>query len=808
MNALAPRIAFAAIGEASVAACFHCGEALGDSIAAKRATEARVGDAMQRFCCAGCAAAATWIEQAGLDDYYRLRTANPQRAAPDTSDLAAWDSEEVLAAHARNVPGGREIVLATDGMHCAACAWLIDRALSRVPGVCEVSANAVTGRVRLGWDPARSRLSAILARMQALGYRPYLAGGVDVEGARRREQRQWLLRLGIAGIVTLQAMMLAEALYLDTTGEMPTATRDFFRWLTFLVATPVVFYCGYPFLAGAWRELRERRAGMDTLVATSTLLAWSASAWQTLQGGAQVWFDAAVMFVFLLLAARWLEMRARQVAGARIDSLARARPVLARRELASGGCEEVPLTRIAAGDVIRVAAGEHLPADGLLLAAAALDESLLTGESRPVPRAAGETGLAGSICRDREVRLAVTATGAATRLSAIERLVLRAQEHKPRLARQADRVASWFVLGILLCAALVYLHWRSVEPARAFEITLALLVVSCPCALSLAVPAALAAAYSRLSALGVLVLRPDALQQLAAIDTVVFDKTGTLGDGQWRIAAVTCHGVDSATALGLAAALERGNRHPLASAFRAHDSGRAVQDIAQVDGCGIEGCIDYRPLRLGTAPWAAGRDDDGAIWLGDGTRPLACFHLEEQPRPDAAVTLQRLSAQHLDLLLLSGDAREAVHAFAARLPAQFEEVAGRLLPEDKLARVRALQARGRRVAMVGDGINDAPVLAGADVSIAVEGGAALARQNADLVMLHPSLERLADAVQLARRTRKVMRQNIGWALAYNLVALPVVASGHVAPWGAALAMVGSSLTVTINALRLARAAPR
>lgn len=808
MSAQATTLAFAATSGAEVATCFHCGEPLPAALIGARRAEARTGTEHQRFCCGGCAAAAAWIEQAGLDDYYRLRTDNPPRAAPDASDLAAWDSEAVLAAHARGVPGGREIVLATDGMHCAACAWLIDRALSRLPGVREVSANAVTGRVRLGWDPARSSLSVILARMQALGYRPYLAGGIAAEGARRREQRQWLLRLGIAGIVTLQAMMLAEALYLDTDGQMPTATRDFFRWLTFLVATPVVFYCGYPFLAGAWRELRQQRAGMDTLVAISTLLAWAASAWQTLRGGAQVWFDAAVMFVFLLLAARWLETRARQVAGARIESLARARPVLARRELAGGGCEDVPLARLAAGDVIRVAAGEHLPADGELLTAAALDESLLTGESRPVPRAAGETALAGSICPDRQVRLRVTATGTATRLSAIERLVLRAQEHKPRLARQADRVASWFVLGILLCAAVVYAYWHSIEPARAFEVTLALLVVSCPCALSLAVPAALAAAYSRLSGLGVLVLRPDALQQLAAIDTVVFDKTGTLGDGQWRIATLTTHGTDTATALGLASALERGSRHPLASAFRSFDTGLDVQGLAQVDGCGIEGRIGGRMLRLGTAPWAAARHDDGAIWLGDGQQPLACFQLQEQPRADAAATLQRLTAQRLDLLLLSGDARAAVDAFAARLGARFADVAGRLLPEDKLARVRALQASGRRVAMVGDGINDAPVLAGADVSIAVDGGAALARQNADLVMLHPSLGRLADAVQLARRTRQVMRQNIGWALAYNLVALPIAASGHVAPWGAALAMVGSSLTVTINALRLARAEPR
>ncbi len=267
MSALAAALSPAAKPDTAAAVCFHCGETLP---AAAIAT--RVGPCVQRFCCAGCAAAASWIDGAGLDDYYRLRTTHSQRVAVDASDLAAWDSEEVLKVHAREVGDGREIVLASDGMHCAACAWLIDRALARTPGVREVSANAVTGRIRLIWDPTR-RLSTILARLQSLGFRPYLAGGVDAERARQREQRQWLLRLGIAGIVALQAMMLTEALYLDTRGQMPAPTRDFFRWLTFLLATPVVFYAGFPFLAGAWRELRMRRAGMDTLVAASTLLA-------------------------------------------------------------------------------------------------------------------------------------------------------------------------------------------------------------------------------------------------------------------------------------------------------------------------------------------------------------------------------------------------------------------------------------------------------------------------------------------------------------------------------------------------------
>jgi P-type Cu2+ transporter len=793
---------FADAAAGAAALCFHCGEALPAAPVA-----APIGGANGAFCCAGCAAAATWIHQASLDDYYQLRTSHAGRVAADAPDLAIWDREDVLATHARNVPRGREIVLATDGMRCAACAWLIDRALSREPGVVEISANAVTGRIRLVWDPVRNRLSSILSRLQALGYRPWLAGTPEVERARQRERRGALLRLGLAGIAALQAMMFAEALYLDTAHQMPDPTRDFFRWLTFLLATPVVFYAGFPFLAGAWRELSGRRAGMDVLVAMSILLAWGASTFETIRRGPYVWFDAAVMFVFLLLGARLLEQRARRLASARVDALARARPVLAQRETAAGVIETVPAAQLQKGDVVRVAAGEHIPADALLLdPATELDESLLTGESHPVLRVAGDPVLAGSVCSHQSLRLQVIATGAATRLSALAQLVQKAHEHRPQIARQADHVASWFVLALATLTLLVYLYWHAVDPARAFSIALAMLVISCPCALSLAVPAALAAAYSRLSEIGVLVLRPDALQKLAAADTAVFDKTGTLGDGGWQITDITPFGdCSSERALALSAALEADSLHPLASAFRNWRGQASAIHITRHAGLGLEGTVDDRSLRLGTGPFAAGRDDDGAVWLGTGAAALARFELREQPRTESRQTLERLQQMGLALQLLSGDANVAVRRFVARLGFDFEHAAGRMLPDAKLASVRALQAQHRRVVMVGDGINDAPVLAGADVSIAVSNGAALARQSADLVLLNPSLLRVADSIAIARRTRRIIRQNLVWAIAYNLLALPIAASGNIPPWAAALAMAVSSITVTLNALRLLRA---
>ncbi|WP_246109178.1 heavy metal translocating P-type ATPase [Vulcaniibacterium gelatinicum] len=803
MTAAAPALAPATThaigaGQGVDAGCFHCGEPL--SAAPVRL---RLDAAERAFCCTGCAAAAQWIRDAALEDYYRLRQAHGARVEAEGEDLALWDRPEVLAEHARTVDGGREITLLADGMRCAACAWLIDRALSREPGVREVAANAVTGRVRLVWDPARTPLSAPLRRLLALGYRPCLAAGEAQERARRSERNRWLLRLGVAGLGAMQAMMFAEALYLDTAGTMATATRDFLRWFTFLASTPVVFYAGWPFLAGMARELRERRFSMDTLIAASTLLAYLASVVETVRGGPHVWYDAAVMFVFLLLAARMLEQRVRALASARVDALARARPAFAVRERGDGTREWVSPGLLEPGDVVAVAAGAPAPADGVLLdAAAEFEESLLTGEPHAVRKAPGEPVYAGTFCRTRPARVRVTAAGAATRLSELARLVERAQEERPQLARAADRIAARFVPALLLAALGVWLGWRLTAPERAFEVTLALLVISCPCALSLAVPAALAAAQGTLARLGLLPLGAGALERLGRVTDVVFDKTGTLSDGSPELVEATPFGdLDRAGALRIAAALERDSGHPLAAAFARADAASASEVVLH-PAQGLEGVVDGRHWRIGRAGFAAGGVDDGALWLGDGHRAHARFVIAERGREDAAAALAQLRAQGLTLHLASGDAPAPVARFADTLG--IGHVRTRQTPEDKLAYVAALQREGRVVMMVGDGLNDAPVLAGADVSVAIGDGAALARRAADFVLVSPSLLRIPAAVALARRTRRIVRQNFAWAIGYNVVALPLAAAGLVTPWLAALGMALSSLTVTLNALRLAR----
>lgn len=779
--------------------CFHCAEPLPEA-----APRLQVQGQWRRFCCEGCAAAAEWIGASNLDDYYRLRSDTAARVGEQVQDYSAWDRSQVQAEHVHAVPGGCEITLLSDGMRCAACAWLIDKALRREQGVLDAGANAVTGRIRIAWDPAQTKLSQLLTRLALLGYRPYLATGAQRELTRRRERRRWLLRIGVAGIGMLQAMMYAEALYLDFDNAMHSATRDFLRWITFLVSTPVVFFAGWPFLEGMWRELRARALGMDTLIAGSTLLAYFASLVETIRGGPHIWYDAAVMFVFFLLLARMLEQRARGIASAQVDALARAKPALAVRETADGARESIPIAQLAVGDVVWVGSGETAPADGVLLDAdAQFGEALLTGESRPVHKAPGDTVLAGAIARDHAARVRVQHTGSATRLAELTRLVEQAQSQRPPLAEKLAKISGHFVLALFIAALVVYFGWRWYQPERAFEVTLAVLVVSCPCALSLAVPAALAAAHGAAARLGVLSVGAQALERLSTVTDVVFDKTGTLSDGAPTLAQVQAIGdMQADNALTIAAALEQGSTHPLAAAFAHVRVPVRAEGVRAVRGQGLEGMVDGVMWRLGQAGFAAAGEDDGHIWLGDGTRGVARFSVRETARDDAAQAVTQLQQAGLRVHLCSGDGQQAVQQFAK--PLGIEQALSRQTPEDKLAYVRALQQQGRRVAMVGDGINDAPVLAGADVSIAMGQGAALATRAADLVLTGTRLARIGQAITLAHRTRSIIRQNLAWALLYNIIALPVAAAGLVTPWIAALGMAGSSLLVTLNALRLTR----
>ena len=781
--------------------CFHCSEILGAHPVSMEGTST-----VRQFCCQGCASAAQWIEQEGLGDYYLLRSRQGAKVDEVPMDYAAWDRDEITAAHCRPCPEGRQIVLLTDGMHCAACAWLIQSALQKDPAVAVVNANAINGRVELRWNPDRTRLSALCGQLARLGYRPYLAVNEAYEQAKRRERNSLLLKLGLAALVTTQTMMFSEALYLDSAGEMSFATRDFFRWLTFLLCSPVVFYSGSEFIRGMLRELRHGRPGMDTLAASSILLAYFASLYQTLTGGDHIWFDASAMFVLFLLSARILERFARNTARAQVDLLARAQPQFAWR-VVDGRREQHPIAEIKPGDVLFLPAGEAVPADGFLLSPALdVDEALLTGESELQTRQAGDTLLAGSTLGPSAGEMRVSNTGQNTQLSQILRLVEQAQSSKPMENAWAERLASRFVLIMFAVTLAAFAVWWQIDSSKAFPVALAVLVAACPCALSLAVPAAVSSAFDALARGGVLVLSPDALSKLGSIDHVVFDKTGTLTTGKPTLQAVHALAPCSeAEALQLAYSLEIGSKHPLAAAFSGSGAAQTVFDaLSVIPGHGVNGRIGSDQYRLGKAEFAAQGMPDEGVWLSRNGQVLAQFLLHDPIKPEAARDLAWLAGSGIQTHLLSGDSIERVRGVADALGIGHRQA--RATPERKLDYLRSLQHQGARVLMVGDGINDAPVMAQADVSMAMGSGAWLAQSNADILLMNSRLKQVRQVFSVARHMRRLMRQNLRWAVAYNGIAVAVALSGFIHPGYASLGMAGSSLLVTLNALRIYKTA--
>jgi Cu2+-exporting ATPase len=598
---------------------------------------------------------------------------------------------------------------------------------------------------------------------------------------------------------------------------MSDEIRRLMSWASLVLTIPVVLYSAWPFFIGAWRDLKRRTLGMDVPVALGVGTAFVASVTSTFSGpgssgSGEIYYDSVTMFIFLLLTGRFLEMNARRRAGAAVEELVKLIPAATTRlpDWPARDEEQLPVARLAVGDHILVRPGETLPADGVVVDGdSAVSEAMLTGESLPVSKASGARVVGGSLNQASPLVIRVERLGADTRLASIVRLLDRAQSEKPRIGQLADRAAAWFVGLLLVITALVGVAWYLIDPSKALWIVVSVLVVTCPCALGLATPAALTTATGRLTRLGLLTTRGHALETLARATDLVFDKTGTLTHGRLSVRRVIPLGERTAEDAGaLAAALEAGSEHPIARALCRHaTAGQTARDIRNTPGQGVEGTLDGRTYRLGSprfaAPGSALPDTAGGeswVALAEGEAVIAWFALADTPRADAADALAALRKQGLRLHLLSGDAEGAVQATAQQLG--ITDWRAGALPEDKLAYVKALQAEGRIVAMVGDGINDAPVLAGAQVSIAMGEGADVAQAAADMVMLGSRLGTLPEGVALARKTQKIIRENLGWALSYNLIAIPAAALGYVTPWIAGIGMSASSLLVVLNALRL------
>jgi Cu2+-exporting ATPase len=794
--------------------CFHCG--LPVPLGAHY--EVEIDHQLQPMCCRGCQAVASAIISGGMGDFYRYRTGkSPQGrelVPEELSELALYNRDDLQQTFVQHKAGEqREASLILEGIVCAACVWLNERHVKALPGVIDFSINYSTHRARVSWDNQRIRLSEILEAISAIGYHAHPFDPGRQEALYRQEKTRALRRLAVSGVVMVQVMMLAVALYAGDYEGMDPTLKHFLRAVSLALTLPVMLYAAQPFFISAWRDLKRRQAGMDVPVSLAIGGAFGASAWSTLSGSGEVYFDSVTMFTFFLLAGRFLEMGARHRAGQAAEELVKLLPVTAAR-LGEDGEQRVPVADLAPGDRVLVRPGESVPADGRVVEGrSSVDESLLTGESVPRLRQHGDLLVGGTVNNESPLVMEIEQVGEATVLSAIVRLLDRAQTEKPAVAQLADRVAGWFVLALLALAGAVAWWWWQHDPQHAFSVTLSVLVVTCPCALSLATPAALTAATGALTRLGVLTTRGHALETLSRSSHVIFDKTGTLTEGRLCLQGVELLGEFSRErCVEIAAALEQSSEHPIAVALRAEgvDLIRAER-VNATPGSGIEGIVDGRIYRIGVPdyvrelqsdrPDAAGRAPAPVgVVLGDAQGLLAQFELSDRVRPEAAEAVAELKQLGLNVELLSGDEAGIVRRVADQLG--IERFQSRCRPEDKLARVQALQAQGAVVAMIGDGVNDAPVLAAAQVSLAMGGGTQLAHASADMVLLSEHLPHLPAAIRTARRTRVVIRQNLIWALLYNVVALPLAAAGQIEPWMAALGMSASSLVVVANALRL------
>jgi len=811
--------------ESAAATCFHCG------LPVPRGVDftVEIHGARRPMCCKGCEAVAQAIVNGGLADYYKYRTA-PAPTARDVvpeflRQTAVYDHPDVQKSFVRAEDGHvREAALILEGITCAACMWLNERHLARLPGVLAVHINYATHRARVKWDERRIHLSDILQAVSRIGYLAHPFDPGRHQQQLENDRRRLLRRLGVAGVLGMQVMTISVALYVGDWSGMETTFRRFFYWVGLILTLPVLLYSAQTFFRSAWRDLRHGRAGMDVPVSLGISTAFAASLWTTVTGTGAVYYDSVCMFVFFLLTGRYFELAAHKRASEASETLVQATPATAARLVTREGQtveETVAVAELLPGDRVRIRPGEPVPADGVVLEGrSSVDESLLTGESLPVTKTPGQTLVGGSINVESPLIARVEKTGPDTILSSILRLLDRAVAEKPRLAQVADRIAAGFVGGVLLLAGLVALYWWRQDSPLWLSATIAVLVVTCPCALSLATPAALTAATGRLTRLGLLVTRGHALETLARATHFIFDKTGTLTHGRLRLRETrTFSAMTGAESLALAAALERHSEHPIARALLAavKPLPPPATDVVNTPGGGIRGKIDGETWFLGTLAYLAEqtglsidagtlrelRSQGDTVVLFAGQEQLhAAFVLGDELRPGARDLMADLRRQGVHVMLLTGDHETAARGVAEKLG--IDDVAWDLRPADKLERVKALQQRGAVVAMVGDGVNDAPVLAAAQVSIAMGGSTAVAAASADMILLSQQLPHLADGIAVARRTLSVIRQNLAWAVIYNLLAIPAAAAGYITPWLAALGMSASSLLVVANALRLAQ----
>ena len=791
--------------------CFHCGEPVPVACDLTVQLEGRA----EPVCCAGCQAVANLILESGQSRYYQFRTETAIKPSDENSDIAeAWkryDGRQSLWG--TPVKGGAcELLLQVEGIRCAACAWLIRSQLEARNGIEQVQVDVATGFVRINWRPDKSQLSKIASILSAIGYRPHLPlAGAESMG-RQEERRNAMKRLGVAGLGMMQVMMFATGLYAGDAMGIDEAPERFLQWVSLIVTAPVLLYSGSIFYTSAWRSLSNRRVGMDVPVALAISIAFVMSCINFFTGNGHVYFDSVVMFIFFLSLGRYAELVIRHRNLQTGLALARLMPEWA--ELITGDdSEQVPATDLRRKDRVRVRAGQTFPADGLVIKGiSSVNEALLTGESRPIEKQVGDKVIAGSVNQTQTVEVEVTRDPDESTVSMMGRMLLKSQTQRSRYAQLSERYAGWFVAVVLSVACLTALWWLKHDIDMLLPATLAVLVISCPCALSLATPAAIASSSRFLLEQGVLLTRGSALEVLSAVDTVVFDKTGTLTTGTPTIVSITInparHDFSEEKALGIAALLEVDSSHPIAHAFIRPELDRAgVEDLLNHEN-GVQGRVYNIAYRLGSSAFCNMELSEfsnvvnSRVWLTDQDGWIASFELDDRLREGAQATVSELKRRGLELMILSGDNQQAVKSIAKRTG--IEAFHAQQSPAMKMQFLQSLQDSGKTVLMVGDGINDAPVLSVANVSMTVSGASELANSAADFIITGKSLIYIINTLNSSAKTRRVIRENLAWALSYNLLAVPFAAAGLIEPWMAALGMSLSSLLVVLNSGRLAK----
>lgn len=788
--------------------CDHCGLPIppDDLVTDQIENQAR------RFCCRGCQGAYRIITDSGLGDFYQRRdwseTGLPQGAYANLYD------DEALAPYIRPATGGAEISLLLEGIHCASCVWLNEKYLSNLEGVLDARVNYGTHRARVVFDPTRVRPTEIFDAVAGLGYLPRPYSADTAQRIAEQDRRSLLIRFGTAFFLSMQLMGYSLALYAGYFQGMDAKAQQWIQWFACGVTTPVVFYSGWPFLAGAWRSVRNRAPNMDLLIALGVLAAYSYSLVSLVIGG-EVYFDTAAMIITLILAGRLFEGAARRQAGAGVDRLLRLAPNRCHR-WHNGQTVEVDCSELKVDDRVQISPGERFPVDGVLEnGPTEIDEAVVTGESLPVARSTGEAVLAGTLNLTTTVDLRVSQPATESFIARISRLVEEAQSRQAPVQRLADRIAAWFVPLVLVvaCAAGMYGYTTTGQTGAALLRAVAVLVVACPCALGLATPTAILVASGTAAAKGILFRGGDVLELTGRIRLAAFDKTGTLTLGQPQVVQIHPWQCNEQTLLATAAMAEAGSTHPLALGILRENQRQGLPRPMTAGGRMIpgQGIVKEGPdgvVRAGTAAFlhASGitiptlelSADCTRVHVACNSHYLGCIELNDLPRGDAAACIKRLHQLGIRTAMLTGD-RQATGNKIAR-ETGIDQVYAELNPQDKTDWIEQQTS----VMMVGDGINDAPALTAADVGCAMAGGTDIALETSDLVLTRPDLHRLVDAVEMARKTLRIIRQNLFWAFVYNLTAIPLAISGHLLPIHAAAAMALSSICVVGNSLRLSK----